>query len=69
MQINLNLMLMSEWRQAQPCESISKGWTDLIGKVRDSFPKEVTVELIIQKQDNKRIVLELKKSLEGLSTT
>ena len=44
MQINLNVMLMAEYKQAA-CESISKGWTDLIGRVTDGFPKEVMTEL------------------------
>ena len=50
MQINLNVMLMAEYKQAA-CESISKGWTDLIGRVTDGFPKEVMVELIIRRQN------------------
>lgn len=48
-------MLMAECRQAwcrqAGCESISKGWTDLIGRVTDGFPKEVMVKLIIQRQN------------------
>ena len=41
-------MLMAECSRQAGCESISKGWTDLIGRVTDGFPKEVMVELIIQ---------------------
>lgn len=42
--------LRSEWREAQPCNSASKGGIDLIGSVRESFPKEVMVELILKSE-------------------
>lgn len=46
---------MAECRQAwcrqAGCESVSEGWTDLIGRVTDGFPKEVMVKLIIQRQN------------------